>query len=65
LCISFKNIFRTNELLEINELNNKCVDLIMEEKTKIALKLLKKAFHIIEVSINNKINLFNKSENFS
>lgn len=45
----------SDEILEINEINNKCVDLILEDNTIIALKLLKKAFNLIEVKLFNLI----------
>jgi hypothetical protein len=38
------------DLDKLNEFNNKCVELIMQEKFEEALKKLKKAENILEVS---------------
>ncbi len=40
---------RFEDISDINEINNKCVEFILEDNSKIALKLLKKAFSLIEV----------------
>jgi hypothetical protein len=39
-----------HEMLEINEINNQCVDLITEDKIAKALVLLKKAESTLEVN---------------